>query len=253
MQNSIDYLIIEDEALAAEKLENHVSELRSEWNLLGIIPSIRKAVRELPKLNPGLIFLDVHLSDGDSFQIFEEIDIKVPIIFTTAYDQYALKAFKLHSIDYLLKPVILSDLELAINKWESLKASGKPEIDLKEVLQKLRPSYKERFMVTTGVRIKSLDVSHIAFFYAQGKHAFITDMDGKEYLLDKSLTSVIDQLDPQAFFQINRQYIVAIKAISEMVIYSKGRLKLQLAPNTPTDCIVSVEKAPRFKKWLEGE
>ena len=249
----MDYLIIEDEALAAEKLKSNVAELRPGWNLLGVIPSVRRAVKELPELKPDLIFLDVHLSDGNSFQIFEEIDVRVPIIFTTAYDQYALKAFKLHSIDYLLKPVVLSELELAINKWESLKNTSKPELDLKEVFQKLKPSYKERFMVTTGMRIKSLEVNSIAFFYAQGKHAFITDFEGSEYLLDKSLTSVINLLDPQLFFQINRQYIIAIRAISDMVVYSKGRLKLHLTPDTPTECIVSVEKASRFKKWLEGE
>lgn len=248
------YVIIEDEPLAAEKIAADILRLRPQWNLLKIIPSVKMATLELNDLNPELIFLDVHLGDGNSFQIFQKLEINVPVIFTTAFDQYALKAFEINSVDYLLKPVSKSDLEMALLKLE--RHFGKQEkfqANWDKLLQDLRPSYKERFMVSTGKRIKSLNTDQIAFFFAQGKHVFITDKEGKEYLTDKTLTSLSSSLNPKEFFHINRQYIVAISCINEMLLYSKGRLKLITQPNTPSEAIVSGEKAARFKLWLEGE
>lgn len=250
----MNYVIIEDEPLAAEKIAASVKGLKPQWNLLKIIPSVKMALLELNELKPEMIFLDVHLGDGNSFQIFQKLKINVPVIFTTAFDKYALKAFEVNSVDYLLKPVSKADLERAILKLE--KHYVKPEkfqANWEKLLQDLRPSYKERFMVSTGKKIKSLNTEDIAFFFAQGKHVFITDKEGKEYLTDKTLTSISSCLNPKEFFHINRQYIVAISCIKEMLIYSKGRLKLNTKPSTPTEAIVSGEKATKFKLWLEGE
>jgi DNA-binding LytR/AlgR family response regulator len=247
------YVIIEDEPLAAEKLHRSISNLEGGWELLKIIPSVKMALSELPLLKPDLLFLDVHLSDGNSFQIFDQLKLNVPVIFTTAFDAYALKAFELNSIDYLLKPVTDLDLKKALVKLEQRLPGKSEEVDWRKLILDLKPSYKDRFMVTTGKRIKSLEATDIAFFFAQGKHTFITDKQGKEYLIDKTLSSLNEVVDPRLFFQINRQYIIRISAIQEMITYSKGRLKLHIDPKTPTETIVSTEKASRFKRWLEGD
>lgn len=250
----MDYLIIEDEPLAAEKIENAVAVLRPDWQLLKIIPSVKMAIGDLPSLKPDLIFLDVHLGDGNSFQIFQQIEIDVPVIFTTAFDKYALKAFEINSVDYLLKPVSKTNLQGALEKLEKYyQKEEKFEPNWQKLIQDLQPHYKERFMVSTGKRIKSLNSQDIAFFFAQGKHTFITDSKGQEYLIDKTLTSLSSCLNPREFFHINRQYIVSISSIKEMVIYSKGRLKLEIHPKTPTEAIVSGDKSGKFKLWLEGE
>ena len=250
---AIKYVIVEDEALAAERLQAMIQERQADWELKDIIPSVRLAVSKLPTLKPDLIFLDVHLSDGNSFAVFDQIEPKASIIFTTAYDKYALKAFSLNSIDYLLKPVSSSDLNRAINKFNERSLHTGHEPDWKSILQDFKPHYKDRFMVSTGERIKSLPIDQICFFHAQGKHTFITDRAGVEYLIDYTITRLGEVLDPKKFFQINRQYIVGFDCISEMIAYSKGRLKLITKPVTPSEAIVSVDKAPKFKAWLEGE
>lgn len=247
------YVIIEDEPLAAERLNDKVQKQKPQWELLAVLPSVRAAVKELQELNPDLIFLDVHLSDGNSFSIFDQISLNVPIIFSTAYDQYALKAFQLNSIDYLLKPITEADLKRALEKFDQRKLHNDIEPNWEKLLQDLKPNYKDRFMVTTGERIKSLSIEEIAFFFAQGKHTFITDKIGRQYMIDQTVSKLITVLDPKKFFQINRQYIVCFECIEEMIPYSKSRLKLNTNPNTPTEAIVSVDKAPRFKAWLEGE
>lgn len=248
------FVIIEDEPLAAEKIATTIEGLRPQWTLLKIIPSVKMALSELEELKPELIFLDVHLGDGNSFQIFQKLEVVVPVIFTTAFDQYALKAFEINSVDYLLKPVSKMDLEKALQKLERhFLKEAKFQANWDKLIQDLKPTYKERFMVTTGKRIKSLNTENIAFFFAQGKHTFITDKEGNEYLIDKTLTGLANSLNPKDFFHINRQYIVAISCIKEMHLYSKGRLKLTTQPNSPTEAIVSGEKAAKFKLWLEGE
>ena len=249
----VSYVIIEDEELAADRLSEMLHKARPDWKQLAVIPSIRMAVNKLPTLKPDLIFLDVHLSDGNSFAIFDQISPKSAIIFTTAYDKYALKAFSLNSIDYLLKPVSGKDLNRALSKFEERSLHTGHEPDWKSILRDFSPHYKDRFMVSTGERIKSLPVDEVSFFHAQGKHTFITDRQGVEYLIDHTITRLSEVLDPKKFFQINRQFIVSFDCISEMIAYSKGRLKLVTNPPTPSEAIVSVDKAPRFKAWLEGE
>ncbi|HAD97858.1 MAG TPA: DNA-binding response regulator [Cryomorphaceae bacterium] len=245
------YLVIEDEPLAAEKLVRNVQRKRPAWEHLHTVGTVREAVQELLKVMPDFLFLDIHLSDGISFQIFDQVEVQCPVIFTTAYDQYALRAFKVNSIDYLLKPLVESDLDRALQKLESRPLA--PQADWKQLETELRPRYKDRFLVSTGERIRSLQEDEVAFFFAQGKHSFITDVSGNQYLYDQTLTAISEQLDPRKFFQINRQYVIHINSIREMIPYSKGRLKLVMEPATPEDAIVSVDKSPRFKGWVAGE
>jgi len=246
----VKYLVVEDEPLAAEKLVRNVQRKRPDWEHLKTVGTVREAVQELLNREPDFIFLDIHLSDGISFQIFDQVEIKAPVVFTTAYDQYALRAFRVNSIDYLLKPIVESELERAIGKLEL--RNGNPHINWKQLEAEIKPRYKDRFLVSTGERIKSLPQEEIAYFFAQGKHAFITDVNGHQYLIDQTLTALSDQLDPDKFYQINRQYIIGIGSIKEMIPYSKGRLKIITEPPTTTDAIVSVDKAPRFKEWVGG-
>lgn len=248
----MNYIVIEDEPLAAEKLVHSVGRLKPEWTHLQTIGTVRQAQKTLADTKADLLFVDIHLSDGVSFQIFEYLTVEIPIIFTTAYDQYALKAFQLNSIDYLLKPVALDDLTRAIRKVE-LRGSTNMTPDWKQLQQELSPRYKDRFLVSTGQKIKSLPSSEIAFFFASGKNTFITCREGREYLIDQTLTSLCEILDPIKFFQVNRQFIIGIDCITEMVPHSKGRLRIYTTPELPTEAIVSVDKASRFKSWLNGE
>lgn len=247
------YLILEDEPLAARKLREAVAEERPEWECLDVLESVARARKDWYALNPDLVFVDIHLADGLSFQIFEEIQTQTPLIFTTAYDRYALKAFELNSIDYLLKPVQKEELQRALQKLDARSQIMKSaEKDWKKVMADYQPKYKERFMVSTGERVKSLKTGEIAFFYASGKHCFITNFEGNEYIIDQTLQNLHEILNPRQFFQINRKFIVNIEAIVEMIPYSKSRLKLVTQPSTPEEAIVSVDRSPRFKEWAGG-
>lgn len=243
------YLIIEDEPLAAEKLRESLTELRPGWEFLGTISSVEKARQELTQSEAELIFVDIHLGDGLSFEIFKHLNIEVPLIFTTAYDQYALRAFELNSIDYLLKPIRKDDLERALNK---LNFRANPPA-WEKLLRDLKPKFRERFLVSTGERIKTVKCTEIAHFFAQGKNCFLTDAGGRQYLLDQSLSQLMGDLDPKKFFQINRQLILNLDYIQEMIPRSKSRLKVQMEPPTPEEAVVSVERSPQFKRWVAGE
>ncbi|QTN38072.1 response regulator transcription factor [Cryomorphaceae bacterium] len=246
------YLIVEDEPLAAEKLQQAIKSLRPDWVALAPVESVRAAAEALREHKPDLLFLDIHLSDGLSFQLFDQVEVVCPIIFTTAFDQYALRAFKLNSIDYLLKPIGEGELKRALDKRDRWTQPSDGQLDWNKVERDLKPEYRDRFLVSTGERVKSLPAEEISFFFAQGKHSFITDKQGREYLIDQPLTQLIEQLDPKQFFQINRKFIICFRCIEEMIPYSKGRLKLVTAPPTPEDAVVSVDKSARFKAWLDG-
>lgn len=245
------YLILEDEPLAAEKLIQMVTKLRPRWQHLKTFESNLQASKGIRAINPDLIFVDIHLADGLSLDVLTRQQLETPLIFTTAYDQYALKAFELNSIDYLLKPVSEEDLERALNKLES--RSTAVSVQWEKLLQDLKPRHKERFLVSTGERIRTVKSDDIAFFHAQGKHCFLTDKEGTEYLVDQNLGQLMELLDPRSFYQINRQFIVHLNYIREMIPWSKSRLKLVLEPPTPEEAIVSVERSPGFKLWVAGE
>ena len=246
------YWILEDEALAAQRLQDKIQKKRPAWECLGVLASLKAARPVLSNHNADFLLVDIHLGDGHSIDLLQELEIQSPLIFTTAYDQYALEAFKLNSLDYLLKPVQDDELERALQKLEQSKNSLS-QADWSKLMADIKPSYKERFLVSSGHKLKSINSGEIAFFHASGKHCFLHDLKGEEYLIDFKLKDLVQKLNPSLFFQINRQFIVGIKAISELQPYSKSRLKINCQPPLPEEGIVSVERAGKFKAWLEGE
>jgi len=249
-------LIIEDEPLAAVKLERQLMALDDTIQVLDKIESIQQAVDWFQKNEADLIFLDIHLSDGISFQIFDQVSVNTPIIFTTAFDQYAIEAFKLNSLDYLLKPVKKTDLERALNKYKSLVnfKNESPPIDFNAVLEAMKSThrnFKDRFMVFTGRdQIKSIGIDEVAYFYAEGKFAYLIDRTGRQYVIDSSLDRLVNELDPKKFFRINRQFVIGFSAIRSMFTWTKSRVKLELNPPTKKEVVVSVERSSDFKRWL---
>lgn len=245
-------IIIEDESHAAEKLQRQLEELDKDVQILAKLESVKSAISWLKQYKADLIFLDIHLGDSNSFKIFEEIEIKTPIIFTTAYDQYAIDAFKLNSIDYLLKPVNQSRLKKALDKFEEVYQS-KTEIDysiISELLQNKTPKYQKRFMVYSGDKIKTIEKDEVAYFLAEGKYCFLYSFDHQQYLIDFTLDKLDKVLNPDDFFRINRQFLINIKSIHQMHTYPKGRVKIDLTPSNKKEAVVSIERASQFKKWL---
>jgi len=253
----INVVIVEDEKLAADKLERQLKKVDENINVLAKLESITEAANWFSENKCDLIFLDIHLSDGISFNIFEKIKLKTPVVFTTAYDQYAIQAFKVNALDYLLKPINKSDLSAALEKYHSLAADQKelPPIDfsaLMEAMGEKRQAYKERFMVKSGGgKIKVIEMDNVAYFFAEGKYTFLVDKKGEEHLIENTLEKLVNELHPLRFFRINRQFIVGINAIDRMFTWTKSRIKIELNPPSKQEVIVSVERSPEFKKWLD--
>jgi DNA-binding LytR/AlgR family response regulator len=251
----LNVLIIEDEPPAARRLGRLLQQLAPQAQIMEILDTVSSAVRWLAVNQANLIFADIHLADGNSFSIFEQVQVRTPIIFTTAYDQYAIKAFKLNSIDYLLKPIEREGLEQALHKYRDRQSPPAAPLDIQALMQameaqKQRPTYQKRFMVTAGEKIKSIPIEEVAYFFGQQKYVFLITHDGRQHLVDYTLTQLEDLLDPELFFRINRQFIIGYDAIQQMYAYSKSRVKVELAPTSDMEAIVSIEKAPRFKEWL---
>lgn len=251
------FLIIEDEEPAAERLKDLLQQIEPEAEFAEPIVSVKTAVQYLqtqPQLD--LIFMDIHLADGSSFDIFPQVDVEVPIIFITAYDEYALKAFKVNSIEYLLKPVKKDELEKALSKWKKIyeqQQNELPDINaLLKTLGKKEPAYKKRFLIRYGEHIRTIETDQIAYFYTEEKNNFIKTKDNQNFPCDYQLDKVETLLDPEKFFRINRQFIINLSAIDQMFTFSKSRVKVVLKPPTNLDTIVSTERSPHFKEWLGG-
>lgn len=252
-------LIVEDEAPSARKLKMLLGKLSDEFEVIALLESIEESLEFFETGEQlDLIFMDIHLSDGNSFEIFEQIDIDTPIIFTTAFNQYAIQAFKQNSVDYLLKPINLSDLENSINKFKKIYGSYKehPEASIdyqllgKLVAQQVTPEYKERFLVSYRDELKSISTDDIAFVFAESKAVFIQVKDGKIYDINYTMEQVENNLNPKSFFRINRKYIVQIDVIKNVSWYSKSKLKVLTDPETPSELFVPADKISRFKEWL---
>lgn len=248
-------LIIEDEKLAADRLERLISKVSTEVRVVAILKSVEEAVSYLQNQTPDLIFLDIHLSDGNSFGIFEQVQVTSPIIFTTAYHEYALKAFKVNSIDYLLKPIDENALSAALDKLRQLKnespIGSMGEIEaLISMMKKQEITYRQRFLVAFGNKIKTVKTADMAYIFAADRAVFLVDREGSRYVLDEPLDHLQDALDPTSFFRVNRAFLVGIDAIEQMHSYSRSRIKIELNPPCPKECIVSTEKTPDFKGWL---
>jgi len=247
-------LIIEDEKPAARRL-NRLLEKR-DVKVSTMLHSVAEAKYWfLTNEHPDLIFLDIQLSDGLSFEIFEEIEIKSAVIFTTAYDEYALEAFKLNSIDYLLKPIDEDDLFIAIEKFNSFQPQQETAVisldDVKRLLLNDNEIiYKSRFTIKVGQHLKMIEVNDIECFYSKDKATYIYTDLGRGYLLESSLEQLEEQLDPKQFFRISRKFFIQIKAIKDIVSYSNSRLKIQLYKFQEDELIVSRERVKEFKNWL---
>ena len=251
-------IIIEDEKPAARLLQRKLEKLKIEVGVM--LHSVEESIEWFSKnAHPDLIFLDIQLSDGLSFEIFEKVEIKSAVIFTTAYDEYALRAFKLNSIDYLLKPIDEDDLEIAVAKFKSLlpKQEIQPQshgIDFEQIKKMLtnpfEKNYKKRFTVKIGQHLKVISIDEIECFFSENKGTYIHTFDKRDYLIECTLELLEKELDPADFFRINRKFIVPLKAIKEIVVYSNSRLKVILPSFSEEDVIVSREKVSVFKTWI---
>lgn len=249
-------LIVEDENAAARRLEKLLKDLAPDVVILAQTDSVESSVLWLENNPPpDLIFMDIHLADGASFDIFEHANVKCPIIFTTAYDEYALQAFKVNAVDYLLKPIKSAELTAALHKYKQV---FKPAPDYTALLETLKnqqnENYLQRMLIRFGHSLKLVDLSDAAYFYTKDKITFlITRSSSKRYPVDYPLDKLEEMLDKKVFFRINRQFIVNVNAIREMHPYSKSRVKVDLDPPTDLETIVSTERSAEFKKWLVGE
>lgn len=249
-------LVIEDEKLAAERLVELIKEIEPSAQILKSIESIKAAVRWLNfNAHPDLIFMDIQLADGLSFQIFDLVNIDMPVIFTTAYNEYALRAFKVNSIDYLLKPIDKEELRTSINKYFRLNkpvsqnVAIQPQL-LRQVMEIIHNSYKSRFMVKIGEHIKTIAIEDVAYFYSSEKSSFLRSISGRDYAIDYSLEQLEKELDPGKFFRVNRKYMIAMTHIKDIIAYSGNRLKLKVTGGDQEEILVSREKVTDFKNWL---
>ena len=251
----IKILIIEDEEPAAARLEKLLTGLDPGITILEKLDSIESSVRWLrDNPQPDLIMLDIQLADGLSFEIFRQVDVESFVIFTTAYDEYAIRAFELNSIDYLLKPVDREKLNTSIQKFRKLSASPAPQVNINELLESLNvraKTYKKRFAVNIGAKIVSIETGQVAYFYSLEKSTFICTRDNHHYPVDFSLEAIEALVDPDQFFRINRQYMIRFSAIEKIHILSKSRIKVESNPPCEETLLVSTAKAHDFRLWLD--
>ena len=246
-------VIIEDESLAAEKLQRLLNKVDSNIEVLQILESVEESINWFSQNKiPDLIFMDIQLDDGISFEIFDAVKIEAPVIFTTAFDEYAIRAFKVNSVDYLLKPIELQSLEKAISKFKNIYSENLNfEAKISQVFQQLSKNYKSRFFIKVGMRFQSVQVEDICCFFVEERNTFLRTQNGKTYDLDNSLEQLQKLIDPSLFFRINRNYLVNINCINEIISYSTTRLKLKLKGVNSDDLIVSRDKVSEFKRWMD--
>lgn len=253
--NNMRVIIIEDEAPAAAKLTRMLQAIHDEIDIVKRFDSVETAVRYFRsgENNVDLIFMDIQLADGLSFDIFLQAEVRTPVIFTTAFDQYTLRAFKVNSIDYLLKPIEENDLKQAVQKYRQLydkKDSDFSEKIVRMVQEMNTLRYRERLLIKRGQQLSYLKIDLTAYCYADGKLCYAVDFSSNKYLLDSNLSQLEEQLQPNKFYRINRHLLVNIEAVSKVHTWLGGRLKLELAPSTSADTVVSRERVNGFKDWL---
>lgn len=252
-------VIVEDEPFAQQELRRLINSTGRDFELLATIDSVEDSIAWFSSNDhPDLVFLDIQLADGLSFEIFREISLKSAVIFTTAYDNYAIKAFELNSIDYLLKPIKLESLEGALEKFDRMKRDigrAKQVVDsenLKELITMMASkNYKSRFVVKSGDQIMSVDISEIAYFKAEDNIVFLFKNDGHKYIIDQTLEQLERMLDPARFFRLNRTFIVAVESIKKVSKYFNSRLLIRLEPAVDEQVLVSRARAKEFINWLD--
>ncbi|MFZ5970974.1 MAG: LytR/AlgR family response regulator transcription factor [Bacteroidota bacterium] len=255
---TLQVLIVEDETPAAEKLERYLQKYSNGISVKAIVGSVAEAVNWIGahQQEVDLIFMDIQLKDGLSFQIFQQVQVKKPVIFITAYNEYALDAFKVNGIDYLLKPVTYADLSASLQKVETLREQLRwNEEKSEKVIQAFEQpakAYKNRFMVKLGDHIRSITSDQISFFHADGRDVYLVTNQIRKFIIDYTLENLDELLDPKMYYRVNRSYILNIAAIQDVVVYSNSRLRI--TPNIKWDdeIIVSREKVSEFKDWFDG-
>lgn len=251
-------LIIEDEPATARRLEKMLKTLLPEVVMEETMDTVKDSVRYFNSGNkPDLVFMDIHLADGNSFEIFEKAEIKSPVIFTTAYDQYAIKAFKVNSIDYLLKPVNKGELEISLKKFQNTIAANKPNIPdinlLMEMIQKQTKPVIKRLLVKIGQKINAINIEDVAYFQVDNKAVYAVIEKGKRYPVDLSMEQLEAEIDSNRFFRINRSFMISFEAIRSMTAYSKSRIKIELEPAVGENVLTSTDRTSSFKEWLKGK
>ncbi len=248
-------LIIEDEQATALRLKKLLQEIEPEIEILDMLDSIESCVNWYKNNTaPDLVFQDIELADGSSFEIFKQVKVDTPIIFITAYNQYAIDAFKVNSIDYLLKPVKKTELINSINKFKNIYADSKIDLDYASLAKLInKEDYQKRIVVRYGNTIKAIEIENIAYFYSDSGNIFFRTFENNTYPLDFSLDKLEPMLNPEKFYRINRQFIIQYKAIKEMYGYSKSRVRIVLEPECEQETIASTDRSGDFKKWLTGK
>lgn len=249
-----EILIIEDERPAAERLIELINKVEPKWKILDVLDSIESSVNYIEKeRTPDLIFMDVQLADGFSFEIFKQAQPSCPVIFATAYDQFALDAFKVNGLDYILKPLQLEEVERVISKFNNLELQN--HLNPNKIIEMLKKAddsrFKKRFMIKIGDRLVFVKTESISRIISEDGYSFIVNMDGKRYLADQTLEQFHGELDPNQFFQINRKCIINVDCIEEISSYFNKRLKLSLKPQSDEEFIVSRPRTPEFRKWMD--
>ncbi|MCA0426892.1 MAG: LytTR family DNA-binding domain-containing protein [Bacteroidetes bacterium] len=253
----MNIVIVEDETPALNRIIKLVKEVRPEYRILGTADSIESAAN-LIEMHPeiDLALFDIELADGQSFELFSVAQIQFPVIFTTAYDEFALKAFKVNSIDYLLKPVTQHDLAAAFTKYESLRGGSQNRVqgydDLLRLIKGNSTTPKERFLVKQGQRLITVPVQDILFFQAADKMVYLTTKEGARYVIDYSLEELSGMLETRQFFQLNRQYLASMQSIKDIHSYFNGKLKVTVQGSMDDEILVSRERASEFKAWLDS-
>jgi DNA-binding LytR/AlgR family response regulator len=256
----MNILIVEDEDLAVKKLKKTLFSIDETANVVGEADSIKTTVSWLENNpSPDLILMDIELADGQSFEIFNHVSVKSPVIFITSYDEYALKAFKVNSVDYLLKPVQKEDLQSALEKYKQMKKvyaekeTSSISIDalVKELQQKLQTKdYRKRFLVKHGQKLVSVEVDEIAYFFSDGRLNFFKTFDNRKFVVDYTMDELNEMLDPDQYFRISRSFFISVNSVAQIHDYFGNRLMLQLKPESDKEAIVSREKVSDFKNWL---
>ena len=254
----LNVLIVEDESYTAEWLEKLLYEYDPEITVLAQLPSVDKSVnwfRSYQPVQPDLIFLDIHLEDDLGFRLIEQLNLTIPVIFTTAHAQYALQAFKANSIDYLLKPISLDELTLALDKFQAIRMALTRSLAEQGSSEQVASStnssgYRDRFMVSVGPKLRSIQTGDIGYFFFENKATFLMPHSGHPLPIDYSLEKLGQLLNPSQFFRINRSFLVSISAIQSVHTYSGSKLKVELYPTPHQEAFVSVDRVTEFKDWL---
>jgi len=249
----MDVVIIEDERLSADKLIRMIATYDPDIQIIGNIDSVKRGIEWFKENSPpDLVFLDIQLSDGTGFDLLRQISHSPPVIYTTAYDQYAIKAFKYNSIDYLLKPLNQKELETAIEKFRKIDTSERrTENDLNTVDKLINGDFKKRFLVRVGEQFQSVDIHQVAYFRYDDGLAYIHCLDGRKLPIDQSLDNLENMLHPLEFFRINRKMIIGLTSIHQIHTYFNSRLLLKLKPDSTEEVIVSRDRVSDFKRWMD--